>query len=637
MSIGTPITITTQLKTAQWVNQNMCGIFGISQIRKVEDSAAQEMLEGLKSRGPDSQNYSKVSNNFVLGMTRLAINGIEDIQNQPMANSENGDSLVFNGEIYNFQYLKSVLIALGLTFEGNSDTEVVLRAYQAWGTDCFQHFKGMFAIAIWDASAETLILARDSLGEKPLYFKEDENGLVFCSSRELIRKYHGLTGPIPDIACLEFHQNGYLSRNKSLDEIKEIMPGTFYSFEDQKLVGKSSYKLPRTDQNVRKSTFSESVIQLDELLTNTIKEEIASSEVPVGVFMSSGMDSTLIAKKAAEIQPGIEIFTAAFSEKSFDESSKANLIASTFEAKHNIFLVEYDMDLIVKAIESLDTPIADTSIVPFFALSKYASKTHKVCLTGDGGDELFGGYVTYQATLLNERVKYFVKFLRQLKFILNHLQSKHGKVDFTYKLRAFLENCNADSRVAHQSWRQIYSQTEVDDLFSRHLSRPKEDLNPLWLDLNHLPLLEQAMTFDTRTWLLDDILIKSDRMSMANSLELRAPLLHPDIVEYAHALPIDFKCSLFKQKRIIAEVFDLNFGEHRIPHGAKKGFGSPVAIWITQNPQDFKSIILGANIYNENEVESLFSQHLSKSRDNSYRIFVLLVWSIFLEKRGTIC
>jgi asparagine synthase (glutamine-hydrolysing) len=615
----------------------MCGIFGISQIEKVEDSTSEEMLRGLKKRGPDAQNFSNVSSNLVFGMTRLAINGIENIQNQPMLNSENGDSLVFNGEIYNFKYLRNILINLGLSFEGTSDTEVVLKAYQAWGTDSFQHLKGMFAIAIWDLKRETLILARDSLGEKPLYFKQADKGLVFCSSRELIRKHYGLNDPIPDIACVEFHQNGYLSRNKNLDGIMEIKPGSYYSFENQKLVSKSSFKPLRSGENLNRSTFSESVIQFDELLTNTIREEIASSEVSVGVFMSGGMDSTLIAKKAAEFQPGIEIFTAAFSEESFDESARAKEIAATFDSKHNVFLVQYSMDLIIDAVTSLDIPIADTSIVPFFALSGFASKTHKVCLTGDGGDELFGGYVTYQATLLNEKIKRFTKLAGQLKFVSNLLQSKQGKVDFTYKLRAFLENCNADSRIAHQSWRQIYSQSEVNLLFSKSFNRPADDLNPLWLDLGHLPLIEQSMAFDLQTWLLDDILIKSDRMSMANSLELRAPLLHPDIVQFAHSLPIEFKFSLIKRKRIIGEVFDLNFREQQITRGPKKGFSSPMAVWISQNPMDFKAIIFGANVYSQIEVERLFSEHLSKSRDNSYRIFVLLVWAIFLERRGMNC
>jgi asparagine synthase (glutamine-hydrolysing) len=615
----------------------MCGIFGISQIGKVKDSASEEMLKGLKSRGPDAQNFFHISNNLVFGMTRLAINGIENIQNQPMVNSENGDSLVFNGEIYNFKYLRNILIDLGFSFEGTSDTEVVLRAYQAWGTDCFQRFKGMFAIAIWDLSRETLVLARDLLGEKPLYFKEVDEGLVFCSSRELIRKHYGLNDSIPDIACLEFHQNGFLSQNKNLDKIMEIPPGTFCSFKNMKLVGKSSFKTPRSGRSLSKSTFSDSVIQLDELLTNTINEEISSSEVPVGVFMSGGVDSTLIAKKAAEFQPGIEIFTAAFSEESFDESVKAEKIASVFDSKHNVFLVEYSMDLIVKAISALDIPIADTSIVPFFALSEYAAKTHKVCLTGDGGDELFAGYVTYQATLLNDKIKRFSKLIAQLKFVSNHMQSKQGKVDFTYKLRAFLENCNADSRIAHQSWRQIYSPPEVDLLFSRTLNRSKDELNPLWLDLGHLPLIEQSMAFDLQTWLLDDILIKSDRMSMANSIELRSPLLHPEIVEFAHNLPLEFKFSLLKRKRIIGEVFNLNFREHRVTSGPKRGFGSPMASWISQNPMDFKAIIFEANIYSKKEVERLFSEHLSKSRDNSYRIFVLLVWSIFIEKRDMNC
>ena len=615
----------------------MCGVFGFWQHCQVEDSEIDQMLDGLKSRGPDSQNYSSVSVNTGFGMTRLAINGIDEIQNQPMVNSENGDALVFNGEIYNFKDLRRILTNAGISFEGNSDTEVVLKSYQVWGMDCFRYFKGMFAIALWDASSETLILARDSLGEKPLYFNQSENGLVFCSSRELIRRHRGITEHFSDSALLEFHQLGYLTRYKNLDTVFEVAPGCLYVFENHKLLRKVSFDFHPRVRGVSELTFTQAVVQLDKLLSKTIHEEISSSEVPVGIFMSGGMDSTLIAKKAAEFQPGIELFTAAFSERAFDESEKASKIAKTLGSKHNIHVVEYSMNLIFKSIRALDTPIADTSIVPFFSLSEYAATTHKVCLTGDGGDELFGGYITYQATYLNEKIRHASNLIAQLKFVSNFIVSKQGNVDFTYKLRAFLQSCNPDSRLAHQYWRQIYTQSEVETLFSRKFNNSGKELDPLWGDLVHLPLIEQAMAFDLKTWLLDDILIKTDRMSMANSLELRSPFLHPDIVKFAQELPTDYKFSPLNRKRIVKEVFKLNFGDDAYVKGPKKGFGSPMAQWIKENPLDFKEIILDSNMYNTHEVETLFSAHICKSRDNSYKIFVLLVWAIFHKERRKNC
>lgn len=615
----------------------MCGVFGFWQHCQVEDSEIDQMLDGLKSRGPDSQNYSSVSVNTGFGMTRLAINGIDEIQNQPMVNSENSDALVFNGEIYNFKDLRRILTNAGISFEGNSDTEVVLKSYQVWGMDCFRYFKGMFAIALWDASSETLILARDSLGEKPLYFNQSENGLVFCSSRELIRQHRGITDPFSDSALLEFHQLGYLTRYKNLDNVFEVLPGHQYVFENHKFLRKVAFDLRPPAKGVSELTFKQVAVELDELLSKTIHEEISSSEVPVGIFMSGGMDSTLIAKKAAEFQPGIELFTAAFSDRAFDESEKASKIAKTLGSKHNIHVVEYNINLIIKSIRALDTPIADTSIVPFFSLSEYAAKTHKVCLTGDGGDELFGGYITYQATYLNEKIRHASNLIAQLKFVSNFIVSKQGNVDFTYKLRAFLQSCNPDSRLAHQYWRQIYTQSEVETLFSRKINSSGKELNPLWGDLAHLPLIEQAMAFDLKTWLLDDILIKTDRMSMANSLELRSPFLHPDIVRFAQELPTDYKFSPLNRKRIVKEVFKLNFGNKEYVKGPKKGFGSPMAQWIKENPLDFKEIILDSNLYNTREVETLFSAHISKSRDNSYKIFVLLVWAIFHKERRTNC
>ena len=614
----------------------MCGIFGIFLNIQVEDKIIQEMLNGLKRRGPDSQNFLKINSNFVMGMTRLAINGIENVINQPMVNPENGDVLIFNGEIYNFKQLRVDLEELGYSFEGSSDTEVILKAFQAWETECFKKFKGMFAIAIWRPKNETLILARDYLGEKPLYFKLENDLFAFCSTRDLIRDL-GERSPISQQAILEFHQYGYISRNKNYDGVSEVIPGHYYRFKSHRLIGKVKFDPTSQFKSTVKRDFKATTIALNELLSEVVKEEITSSQVSVGVFMSGGIDSTIIAKKAIEVLPEIDVFTAAFSERSFDESEKAKKVAERLQAKHHILLVEYSMELIMDAINALDTPIADTSIVPLFALSKFASKSHKVCLTGDGGDELFGGYVTYQATLLNQKLRKFTNLIRHATFVAKLIKSRHGNVDFSYKVNAFLHACNYDSRLAHQSWRQIFSKSEIETLTGRKFLGPQLELNPLWNELNQLSLQEQIMTFDTRTWLQDDILVKTDRMSMANSLELRAPLLHPAIIEFAKSIPDEFKVSVLKRKRIIREVFDLNFSSYRIENRGKRGFGSPMAHWIKKHPLDFKSLILDAKLYDEHEIENLFHQHLSMSKDNSYKIFLLLVWSKFLLEGELLC
>jgi asparagine synthase (glutamine-hydrolysing) len=615
----------------------MCGIFGISHSQVVEQNEVEVFLDGLKNRGPDSQSYHAINSNFVLGMTRLAINGIENKLNQPMINPENGDVLIFNGEIYNFEKLKSQLLDFGYTFKTASDTEVVLKAFQAWGTECFQKFRGMFAIAVWESRTKTLVLARDYLGEKPLYFRSEGDCLVFSSSRQLVKCYHLDSVPISQQTALEFHQYGYLSRSKNCDSTTEVKPGYFFTFKDQKLIEESSFDPTFHKGDISKKDYKSAVLDFDSLLTEVIEEEISASQVPVGIFMSGGMDSTIIAKKAAEFSPGLEIFTAAFAEKSFDESEKATRIAESLDVKHNLLLIEYDLDLILKAIGALDTPVSDTSIVPFFALSKYASQTHKVCLTGDGGDEFFGGYVTYQATMINQKLRYFSRFLRQSTLITRHLKSRQGNVDFTYKLQAFLNGCNFDSRLAHQSWRQLFSQAEIESLLGIKLEGQKNELHPFWTELRGRPILEQAMAFDAHTWLQDDILVKTDRMSMANSLELRSPFLHPEIIKFSQQIPLEFKVSMFRRKRIIRDVFDLNFPQNLSGDGGKRGFGSPMAIWIKKNPMDFKSLILEAKIYNESQIEELFDQHLSMLKDNSYRIFTLLVWSKFFDGKEISC
>jgi len=610
----------------------MCGIFGVFSRKEILTREIEACLAGLKHRGPDASGHSRIPNKGVLGMTRLAINGLTKLKNQPLSTEDGQVTLVFNGEIYNYKFIRAKLEVAGYSFSDGSDTEVVLRSYQFWGRDCFEHLHGMFAIAIWDNKKQELILCRDSFGEKPLYFCEQEDSFQFCSSRQLIQMNSNVIDLYSDLETLAFHTLGYLPQSHSSKIIDEVTPGFYYVVKDNSITERIPYKVILGKHKIKESSsLKEYAKELDELLKEVVEEIFDASDVPTGVFMSGGVDSSLIAKKACEVSPDVKLFTVAFSESDYDESKNAAKIAEKIGGHHEIVHINYSKNLILDAIKSLDIPISDTSIIPFYALSKYASRTHKVCLSGDGGDELFGGYVTYQATILNQGMKGLIPSTPILKKLSELIPAKQGNVDITYKLRAFLLNCDKNSKIAHQFWRRIFTEAELQELIPSIRNIKKLDLEEIWNESEASSLIQQAMDFDQRTWLRYGLLVKSDRMSMANSLEVRSPFLHPKIVGLSRKLPDEFKVNLYQRKIILKEIANMNFGPS-LMSSAKRGFGSPISNWISNNPDDFRDMIFASKLYSEKAVEKLFVKHIGKRADNSYKIFALCVWSIMVSE-----
>lgn len=539
----------------------MCGIFGWISSGAVEANLPARFCELLRHRGPDSEGFLEIGQNSVIGMTRLAINDLNTTGNQPITDATTGVSIVMNGEIYNFKSLRQTLVNLGHNFQGTSDTEVVLRSYIQWNVGYLDKIEGMFAIAIWDPRESEILLSRDRFGQKPLYYIYTKELFAFSSEASALSKVFPKNAALNPEYLSNYLAHGYVNNNVELFKtIDELPPSSFLSFYKGKIKIEKYWTYIEKFIKKTEDSFSNAVQNIDNLIENSIREQIQASDVEVGVLLSSGIDSSIIAKKSLAIEPRTLLFTLGFSDSKFDESHKVKKIFANYRNQLFVKSIDYDFSLIKEAIKGLDVPIGDTSVIALHAITDLASQHVKTCLTGDGADEIFAGYSTYQATILNENISSFSLPKQALARLLDKLPKKAGNVTMSYKLKSFLQWCNQDSMLAHQNWRRIFTDSEIYRLTGINpLLSESHKISQLF-ETDNLDLLEKCLIHDVSTWLPNDILIKTDRVAMSNSLELRAPYLSQKIVEYAASLPIQFKHHRFESKIILKDVYKSEIG-----------------------------------------------------------------------------
>jgi len=607
----------------------MCGIFGWISSSAVEANLPARFCELLRHRGPDSEGYLEIGQNSVIGMTRLAINDLSTTGNQPMSDTTTGVSIVLNGEIYNFKSLRKTLVNLGHRFQGTSDTEVVLRSYIQWEENYLDKIEGMFAIAIWDPRERKILLSRDRFGQKPLYYIHSKDLFAFSSEANALSRVFPQFASLNSEYLSNFLAHGYVNNNVELfKSINELPPSCFLSLNNGKLQIEKYWTYTEKFINKTGDSFSKAVQNVDNLITDSVREQIQTSDVQVGVLLSSGIDSSIIAKKALAIEPNSLLFTLGFSNSKFDESHKVKEIFSKYKNQLIIKSIDYDFSLIRQAIKGLDVPIGDSSVIAMHTITNLASQYVKTCLAGDGADEIFAGYSTYQATILNEILTSFPFPKQALARLLDKLPKKSGNVTMSYKIKSFLQWNNSDSMLAHQNWRRIFSDLEIYRLTGIKPLLSENYKISMFFESDNLNLLEKCLIHDVSTWLPNDILIKTDRVAMANSLELRAPYLSRKLVEYAASLPIEFKYHKFEGKKILKNVYSAEIGKiGKYPR--KKGFGSPVSQWILDHPNDFREAITGSNLFDNSELDLLFKEHKSHRKDNGQKIYSLLVYAMW--------
>jgi asparagine synthase (glutamine-hydrolysing) len=531
----------------------MCGIFGF-QISLEAVRTTQNFLDHLKRRGPDSSGVYRILDLGTIGMTRLSINDLSVFGNQPMY-SENGSIIVFNGEIYNFKELRNELIKLGAQFFSNSDTEVLLQSYLRWGNNFTKKLQGMYAFCIYDSEKKIFIVGRDPAGEKPLYLWKKELKWAFASDAKILHKLFNFDSNLSNQFIFEYLSFGYSVRGQTpFPNVRQIEPGEIIQIDQYGNIITLNTQSFASDLNSDFKFYSLSgEIELGRIIKRVTSQILDASDVDVGIFLSSGIDSGIIAKYALEMRPRTPLYNLSFDNPAYDEFELLHKKFKLHNDQLRIRKLGFESELILRSIDSLDTPISDSSVIPMFALSEFASKEVKVCLTGDGADELFIGYSTYIASQINQTSP--IKFAKSLlqNRTLNWLDRGRGNVSNSEKFFRFFTNDNLDPSLAHLSWRRIFADHELLQLTGSAWKEEQEDFYNS-LSSQKINGIRDLSNLDFQTWLSNNILIKSDRTSMANSLELRAPYLHPEVITFANNMPIGKHYSWFKGKKSLREL-----------------------------------------------------------------------------------
>ena len=619
----------------------MCGIVGFTHKRWVPDSdRIRSAVATLIHRGPDQQGVFE-SRLCSIGATRLKIIDLS-LGDQPILSEDADVAVVFNGEIYNHQELRDELQKLGHRFYSHCDTETVLRAFLEWDTGCFARLRGMFAIALWTRSTKRLVLARDRLGIKPLYFARRGDDLFFGSELKAILIHPEIERrlSLDGLDC-------YLSLNyvpcpwTLVEGIEKLPPGQWLEWRDGKVSSDSYWCLPFAV--VRDWTLESAREELDALLRQSLREHLVS-DVPLGMWLSGGIDSSTILHYAAESGARLKTFSISFQGRSFDETAYIREVAQLYQTEHEELDLNPEVNL-RDAIEQFayysDEPSADAGALPVWFLSKLSKTKSTVSLSGEGADELFGGYLTNQANRLAALARRLPQKALQLPF--NALRSwpvSDEKISFEYRLKRFLEGCLMTPDRAHAYWNGTFSEAQKAALLRAELppalqcilgklrdrAAPKDDLAPyLW--------------FDQRYFLPDDILTKTDRMSMAHSLEVRPPFLDHRIVEFAASLPASLKIRGPKQKVILKELM-----RDKLPRSilqrSKVGFDIPVHDWLRGCLRSLMQEVLmdGASdqgaLFRRDVIEMQIRHHLERRVNVGYHLWGLLVLFLWMKQWG---
>jgi len=616
----------------------MCGITGFThEDRSVQPSLIREATSSLIHRGPDQQGVHE-SPHVSLGAVRLTIIDLASGE-QPMR-SEDGDTvLVYNGEVYNHAELRAELEALGHRFFTRSDTEVVLHAFLEWDTECFRRLRGMFGLALWCESRKRLVLARDRVGIKPLYFCRKGHDIYFSSELKGIL-FHPDIDRTLDLEGL----NCYLRVNyvptpfTLVQGIEKLLPGHFLVWQRGKTQVESYWSCVTTPPAQKVWSLDAAKEQLDFLLQESVKEHMVA-DVPVGLWASGGLDSSTILHYAAEVSSKpLKTFSITFKGRSFDEGAYIRKVAELYGTDHTEADLSADADL-QGAIQEFayysDEPSADAGCLPVWFLAKMSSQQVTVALSGEGADELFGGYLTYLANRYARTARLVPAALRRMAIAgLRYWPVSNEKISFEYKLKRFLQGSLLPADEAHIFWNGTFSEEEKAEFFYG------ADAAPMSRILAHMPPVSgvnRYLLFDQQYYLPDDILYKSDRMGMAHSIEIRPPFLDHRLVEFAASLPGDYKLRGSQLKLLLKELMKDKLPP-AIVRRKKVGFDIPAHDWFrgvlkpllldTLTEQAVKE----TQIFRWEGVQSVIKRHLERRDNFGYHLWGLLILFLWIKR-----
>ena len=616
----------------------MCGINGyIFQSKPNKEDLISHMNASIRHRGPDDEGFykDKLLNKYIgLGMTRLSIIDLS-FGKQPIYSQDKSMVIVFNGEIYNYQSLKIELeTSHNVEFNTNSDTEVILKMYEIYGVNSFSKLDGMFAFSILDKNIGKVFIARDFFGEKPLYYSQQMDRIIWGSELKSLMLDFETKPTINKKALSLYFQLTYIPAPYSIYEgVKKLLPNHYLELDINTLEILENEISKSVLQKTSNISFEKAKIHTRDLVMESVLSR-SISDVPIGAFLSEGVDSSIVSYCLSQNQENrINTFSIGFDKKKFDETKKSRVVAKLINSKHHEFIINEkslysDLDQI---LNNFDEPFADSSALPTYLVSKITSNHVKVALTGDGGDEVFGGYNKYYMNHINNTYTNIVpaKFHKFLKDISSFfLKTKDDDRGIKFKIRKTLDSIDYNDNFY---WNMIslgFKENEVNKIIINN-SEATFDYYKNNIGLNKSDSLSDLRNIDKHISLEGDMLVKVDRTSMLSSLECRAPFLNKKLWDFTNTLPEKYLINGTSKKHILKESFK-DFFPSNFLEKTKKGFGVPVGDWLRSFLKDEliyfcnKSFIEDQNLFNYSFVDQLVNRHLSGQEDNTFK-----VWTFF--------
>lgn len=625
----------------------MCGICGFYQSQSIADlKILQKMNDQIIHRGPDDEGF------YFEGPVGLAVRRLSIIDlvtgHQPQSSYSKNSTVTFNGEIYNFKELRMNLAKKGYIFRTNSDTEVVVNLYEEYGMDFVHQLNGMFAIGIYDKKKETLILARDRLGIKPLYYYIDPKteNLIFGSEIKSILQYPELVREIDPMALDYFLTLEYIPAPFSLFKgIKKLPGGHILKYHNKQVTIKEYW-------DIKPTTNQRSFPQLKEEFLSLIKDCVRKrmiSDVPLGAFLSGGIDSsTIVSQMIDNSSKRIKTFSIGFEEKSYSELPYSNMVAQKFDTEHHIKNLKPNIkDLVIKLADYFDEPLGDFSNFPTYLVSEIAREQVTVVLSGDGGDEIFGGYEHYIAQKISKMIdfppfRFFHKPMAQLTHLFPPSELKKG---FINRIKRFSEGLNNSYKNRHFRWmlflsaqgkNRLYSKDYLQDSYTKMLPE-RSPFDKHFARAGQFKGINQDLYLDLKTYMVDNILVKVDRTSMATSLEARVPLLDHRMVEFAFSLPPSYKVKGNTTKWFFKEAVK-DILPREVIHRQKEGFSIPIKNWLKTDLKDLmmeylsKKRIDNLGYFNYHYIQKMINQHLTNKQNHAHRLWSLILLNLWEER-----
>ena len=623
----------------------MCGITGWLSKKRIDKNILLQMTRVLKHRGPDGEGFlfkEYPSLSVGLGHRRLRIIDLVT-GDQPMSNERGDIWIVFNGEIYNFPQLRETLLAKGHRFSTRSDTEVIIHLYEEKGIDCLQELNGMFAFAIWDEKKRRLFLARDRLGIKPLYYLERGGDFAFSSELKSFLFLPFFERKIDPLSLHNYLALQYIPSPLTIyQEVKKLPPAHFLVWEDGNLEVQRFWELRYSPSPDRGEKYYRKTLR--ELVEDSVRLRLIS-DVPFGAFLSGGIDSSIVVGIMAEfLEQKVKTFSMGFDVASFNELPYARLVAKKFLTQHYEFRVKPPnvLELLPLLIWFYDEPFADSSAIPTYMVSRLARRYVTMVLSGDGGDEVFGGYHRYLAETILTLFHPFFRMLNHpfLLHLINQLPESTRINDLSRRLKKLLARREDTPAGRYASWLLVFDQERRNALYTPEFQKevkenmPEDYLINLFETASVPFLLGKSQFTDINSYLPEDILTKVDRASMANSLECRVPFLDHRIVEFMFQVPSHYKLRGFLLKYLLKKTFR-DILPARIYYRGKHGFGVPMGRWFRRELADFTSRILlerrtlSRGYFNPQGIKNLLEEHRRGQFDHSHRLWALLLLELW--------